>query len=104
LVREKKPALDKRFRGTYEILDALQAKNFDGFVVALKNGGDYWENYMKRRQDETDSICYLYGACFVKLAERIFQKKINIKIPQFPSELLEVTSYTPYDLPESIFL
>lgn len=103
LIQEKKPALDRRFRGTYEILESLYRMNKEEFIVSLKNGGIYWENYMKKCQSEVDSICYLYGACFVKLAERIFNEKIDIDIPQFPKQILEVKSYTPYPLPESIF-
>jgi hypothetical protein len=103
LIQEKKPALDRRFRGTYEIFESLYRKNKEEFIVSLKNGGIYWENYMKKNQDESASICYLYGASFVKLAERIFNEKIDVNIPQFPKQLLEVKSYTPYPLPETIF-
>jgi hypothetical protein len=103
LHREKRPSIDRRFFGTYEILDAISHKDVDHFVTALVKGGEYWEKYMKRYKTEDDAICYLYGACFVKLAERNFKKKINIEIPQFPKQLLEVKSYTPYPLPETIF-
>jgi hypothetical protein len=103
LHREKRPSIDRRFFGTYEILDAISHKDFNNFVTSLIQGGEYWEKYMKRYKTEDDAICYLYGACFVKLAERNFKKKINIEIPQFPKQLLEVKSYTPYPLPETIF-
>jgi hypothetical protein len=103
LIQEKKPTLDRRFRGTYEILESLYKKDKEEFIISLKNGGMYWEDYMKKCQDEVDSICYLYGACFVKLAERIFNEKIDIDIPQFPKQLLEIESYIPYPLPEMIF-
>jgi hypothetical protein len=103
LIQEKKSPLEKRFKGSYEILESLYRKDKEEFIISLKNGGLYWENYMKRCQGEVDSICYLYGACFLKLAEKIFNEKITIEIPQFPKQLLEVQSYTPYPLPETIF-
>jgi hypothetical protein len=103
LEKEKKPSLDKRFGGTYEILESIYHVNKKGFIVSLKNGGMLWEKYMKKNQDECASICYLYGASFVKLAERVFNEKIDVDIPQFPKQLLEIESYTPYPLPEMIF-
>jgi hypothetical protein len=103
LENEKKPPLDKRFGGTYEILESICHQNKKGFIISLQNGGMLWEKYFKRNQDESDSICYLYGACFLKLAERIFNEKLYIDIPQFPKQLLEVESYIPYPIPEAIF-
>jgi hypothetical protein len=103
LLHEKRSSIDRRFFGTYEILDAISQKNADHFVTSLAKGGEYWEEYMKQHKTENDAICYLYGACFINLAERNFKKKFNIEIPQFPKQLLEIESYIPYPLPEMIF-
>jgi len=100
----KRPKLDTRFRGTYEILDAIADMNEKKITVTIAEGGIHWQKYMQRHKDEVDSICFLYGAGLHHLAETILCKDIELNTPQIPQGLIDKISYEPYCIPNCAFL
>ena len=101
------PKLDTRFKGTYEILDALANKDENMIVESITNAGQFWGNYMKRQQRqqyEVESIAFLFGAGFHYLGEKLLGKKIELSIPEVPSEMMGVIPYEPYPIPDYAFL
>jgi len=104
LLYTKRPKLDPRFRGTYEILDAIAETDEKRIVTMITEGGIHWQKYMRRNRDEVDSISFLYGAGFHHLAETILCKNIELSIPQIPQGMVGNISYEPYPIPDYAFL
>ena len=103
----RRPKLDTRFKGTYEILDALANKDENMIVESITNAGQFWGNYMKRQQRqeyEVESIAFLFGAGFHYLGEKLLGQKIELSIPEVPSEMMGVIPYEPYPIPDYAFL
>lgn len=103
VLSERRPNLERMFKGTYEILDAIVLGDQDEIGETIKNGGVYLEKYLKRYKTYYEHSFYLFGAGFICLVEYLWGKKINIEIPMVPPGLLEAGSYEPYPLPNFIF-
>jgi hypothetical protein len=86
----ERPRFERQFVGYVECLQAVAAGDDQRFPAALALASGSWAEWAARQvRGLPDSVCFLHGAGFVRLAERVFRRRVPVADAHIPSPLLQ---------------
>lgn len=89
MLEEPEPKPEAMFRGYTDCLRAIADRDMPRFVAALGAAADGWRKWSSRNERGLPyAVCFLHGAGFVALAERIMGESVPATVQDVPFGLL----------------
>lgn len=84
------PKMPKHQESSLRAVRALGAGDERAFVAALKDEVAFWEKTIKREQLQRhpDAVCFAHGLGWIALAEKVWQRRVDVQIEHIPIEVL----------------
>lgn len=87
---ESSPEMPKHNEGFLRALQAIVAGDEEAFKTALDVEVAFWQRTITRErlQHFPDAVCFAQGIGWLKLAERVWKRSLDLVIDNIPAELL----------------
>ncbi|MGV3605426.1 MAG: hypothetical protein ACO1RA_03390 [Planctomycetaceae bacterium] len=83
------PDVDPQFSGYVECLQAIAEKRFNEFEEELCRAARAWERFVRKDSPGHPlSVCFMGGLGLLRLAEKVWQRQLEVKVEQLPQLLV----------------
>ncbi len=83
------PDVDPQFAGYVECLQVIAEDRFNEFEGELRRAAQAWERFVRKDSPgQPQSACFMGGLGLLRLAEKVWQRQLEVKVEHLPQLLV----------------